>query len=451
MTSESTAYELIQRLGGGSFGVVHLAKTSTGTRFAIKTLEPSPSVQHAIGQGLLTYEELLKRFSKEVRYQRRVDHPNVVKILDFNINHTPPFFVMELAECTMKDELDKDRTLGGAPQGALFDILAGLEAIHAAGIFHRDLKPANVLKFRDPAGNIRYALSDFGLMSAPGADTTTLTATGVGGGTEYYAAPELITNLKRATAASDIYSFGVILHDIFGGGARRIPYTEVHLAGGLGQIALRCTKKNPLRRYQRISEIRAELYALLSTEPIVFASGAEKEIIALLESKAELSEEEWDRVFMLIEENQERPRENHNIFRAVTAAHLYHLKLNAPDLLSAFSIDFCEYIHDREGALDFSYCDVVADKLGTLFELGDTAIKASALLALMVLGASHNRWVVERRFIDLAGQDLPDAVAHKFVADAEILGIDLPRHISHIEWSISTSRAALHTAIQAGL
>ena len=64
----------------------------------------------------------------------------------------------------MADELILDRTLGGQPEKALFDILAGLEEVHTKGFVHRDLKPQNVLKFLDPLGESRYAISDFGLM-----------------------------------------------------------------------------------------------------------------------------------------------------------------------------------------------------------------------------------------------------------------------------------------------
>lgn len=447
--TESNRYTILKELGSGSFGKVHQAIDQNGEDVAIKTLEPSHGVLDAINKGFLTSDDLDKRFSKEIRHQRKIAHPNVVRILDANIDSQPPFFVMELADCTLKADLDNDRTLGGNPKDALFDILAGLEAIHKIGISHRDLKPLNVLKFPTEEGKFRYAISDFGLMSAAGGDTTTLTATGVGGGTVNYAAPELINNLKRATAASDIYSFGVILHDVFGGGAHRIPYTEVDLPGPLGAIASKCTKKLPIRRYQNIAELRADLYAVLSDEKIVFHSNAEEKIVELLDRLEELTEAEWDRIFLFIDGNQGHPYQNHLVFRAFRKTHFEDLRDNAPDLLSAFSLDFCEYIHHQRGRVDFSYCDVLSDKLSSLFESGDTAIKASTLLALLVLGTSHNRWVVERKFMEFAGAQLSDDVASKFLTDVETHQINLPDHIDHVERSISISRTNLHPMIQA--
>ncbi len=94
---------------------------------------------------------------------------------------------MPLADCTLEDELEADNTLGGDPRKALFDILAGLETLHSEGFVHRDLKPSNVLKFVSGSGDY-YALSDFGLISGANSDSSTLTGSNAGDGTENYAA-----------------------------------------------------------------------------------------------------------------------------------------------------------------------------------------------------------------------------------------------------------------------
>ena len=92
-------------------------------------------------------------------------------------------------------------------------------------------------------GDINYVISDFGLISGINGESSNLTGSNAQGGTENYAAPELIRNMKRATFSADIYSFGAILHDIFGQGINRIPYTELSLAGPIGQIIEKCTKR----------------------------------------------------------------------------------------------------------------------------------------------------------------------------------------------------------------
>ncbi|ACT47573.1 serine/threonine-protein kinase [Methylotenera mobilis] len=441
-------YTIIQELGSGSFGKVNLAIDEHGYQVAIKTLEPSPVLQQAVANGNVSMEDLVKRFSREVKYQSKIANPNVVRIVGHDISAIPPYFVMELADCTLQQELKKDRTLGSKPQQALFDILTGLEAIHEAGIFHRDLKPANVLKFTSADGGVRYSLSDFGLMTASLGETTTLTPSGAGGGTVNYAAPELINNLKRATAASDIYSFGVILFDIFGGGANRVPYTEVQLGGPIGKIASRCTKNLAARRYSSIADLRADLFDALSSEDVKFLSSAEQTVIELLENNDLLIEQQWDQVFVFIEDNQQNLAKCHQVFKAFRNNHLEQLKNEAPDLLGAFGSDFCNYIIEGEGGFNFEYCDVLSDKLMKLYELGDVALKSLVILSLLNLGASHNRWVVERRFMNLAGQELPENVANKIVMDVEILEFEFIRFMSHVERSINANSNSLHPILQ---
>lgn len=205
-------YKTIKEIGKGSFGVVELVADEKWQQRARKTFVPPnlPGVSD---------DDMRARFEREVRYQSEIDDPNVVRIHDFDLDVDPPWFVMDLADCSLADELRADRTLGGDPRKPLFDILAGLEAIHAKGYKHRDLKPANVLKFSAKDRTARYAISDFGLMSPASGQTSTLTASNMGGGTPLYRAPECAINFRRATVQSDVYSVGAILHDIFGGGA----------------------------------------------------------------------------------------------------------------------------------------------------------------------------------------------------------------------------------------
>jgi eukaryotic-like serine/threonine-protein kinase len=229
-------YRKICEIGRGSFGVVDQVIDVEGRMWARKTYA-APALQG------IDPATLRQRFDREVRYQSEITHPNVVRIHESNLAANPPWFVMELGKCSLADELAKGRTLGGDPKKPLFDILTGLEALHERGFKHRDLKPANVLKFTEPDGSARYAISDFGLIAHEAGLTSTLTASNMGGGTPLYRAPECAINFKRATIQADIYSVGAILHDIFGGGAARVPHTELSVPGLIGPIVQKCTKK----------------------------------------------------------------------------------------------------------------------------------------------------------------------------------------------------------------
>lgn len=437
------AYTVLNNLGRGAFGRVDLVRDVSGRTFAMKVFDPSPAIMNAVAAGAVSLNELKRRFASEATYQARAGHPNVVRVVDVNLTNDPPFFVMELAQATLAQDLAHDRTLGGSPNQALFDILAGLEGIHGQAIYHRDLKPQNILRLRNPDGTTKYALSDFGLIKVTTGDATTLTATGAQGGTERYAAPELISNFKRATARSDIFSFGVILFDIFVGQIPRVPYTEVQFGGAVGAVAAKCTKPLPARRYASIAELRADLYEALRNEAPQFGSQREEQIVALLRSDVVLSDLEWDHVFLLLEELQPDSRSLDLVLRAFTKRHLESLAVDAPDLLTAFADYYLGYVEQGRGNFDFDYCDVIADKLTWLFELGDVAVRARALLALLGLGVSHNRWFVERRFVLLAGPTLDAATAARVLMDVEVRGLNAVSDIEHLEWSISINRAAL--------
>lgn len=441
-------YKLIQELGRGSFGIVYLCEKS-GNQFALKSYEPSPSVVAAIQSGQVKDEELRRRFSSEAKYQSHIDQQNVVRVVDADMQANPPYFVMDLAVYSLAEELQIDPTIGGKPEKALFDVLAGLEAIHEQGIYHRDLKPANILKLKNKDGSFRYAISDFGLMKSTLGDSTTLTATGAQGGTQRYAAPELMMNFKRATVRSDIFSFGVILQDLFSPNSGRVPYTEVQIGGAVGKVASKCTKTVAVRRYGSVAELRAALYEALQSEPLKFGSTGEQNACELLESDSELTEQQWDQIFTLLEDEDVEEKSHRQILRLFTKDHLTWLAEHAPDLLAAYSGYFCDYLDDAEGALDFDYCDIAADKLGWLFELGDVAQRARTLISMMIVGASHNRWYVERKFFQLAGPALPEPVANRFITEVDVREIPFEKHIKQIEFSISSTRDALSPTLHA--
>ncbi len=106
---------------------------------------------------------------------------------------------MPVAETTLLDEmLAEDKIEENEFFQCFYDIMAGLEEIHSLGIYHRDLKPGNVLKF---AGY--YSIGDFGLMSLKQTGISTLTTAGMRKSSDFYTAPEITVDLRRACAQSD--------------------------------------------------------------------------------------------------------------------------------------------------------------------------------------------------------------------------------------------------------
>ena len=336
--------------------------------------------------------------------------------------------------------MNDDHTLGENLKVVLFDILTGLEVIHENGFIHRDLKPANILKFNND-GDIKYSISDFGLITSNHSESSTLTGTNAGGGTENYAAPELNGGFKRANFAADIYSFGAILHDIFGQKATRIPYTELNLSGEIGKIISKCTKRLPIKRYLSVAELREDLYAVLNTDELKFNSSNEEEVVNLLTSKTILNDKGWDKFFIFIDDCMNTKISCANAYKSITAEHIKSLQ-NSPELFNALGYNFCQYI--KGGTFNFDYCDILAIKAELFYEGDDLGLKADVAIALLELGISHNRWYVERKYMTMVNKNISDILANRIKLELEIQEVNFKDKMSDIECSISVSKDTLH-------
>jgi hypothetical protein len=150
-----------------------------------------------------------KRFSRELRLGRPIQHRNVCRIFDIGEADGHRFLTMELARGgSLRDELRRTRALDRPIADRLADVRAaieGLAAIHATGVVHRDFKPDNLLRMEDG----RLVISDFGLATdaanAPGATVLI--------GTPHYMAPEVLAG-EPATSRSDVWALGVVIHEI---------------------------------------------------------------------------------------------------------------------------------------------------------------------------------------------------------------------------------------------
>jgi serine/threonine protein kinase len=198
-------YELTEEIAEGGMGTVYKGRhQEKGQIVAIKV----------VPANMANNETLLKRFENEFKAANRLDHPNIVRALEFGVLMGRPFLVMEFVEGeSLGQRIERD---GRMPESEAIGIIAlaaqGLYHAHKHGMVHRDVKPDNIMV--TPDGQVK--LADLGLVKEIVNDVN-LTRTGRGLGTPHFMAPEQFRNAKNADVRCDIYSLGATLYQMVTG------------------------------------------------------------------------------------------------------------------------------------------------------------------------------------------------------------------------------------------
>lgn len=233
----------IEPLGAGSFGLVekinlYNKKMHKCGLYARKILRPDA-----------TDPELFARFEREVRYQTECLHTNVVQIFICNLQASPPWFVMELAETSLHHEIAEGNLSNKDKITIVKMVLSSVDWIHKQGYLHRDIKPLNVLKF----SNGVYKISDFGLAKNVSPDANTQLLTKIG---QYPATPKYFDHgvfLNGYSRQSDIFSLGVLIEDLN--------------IIGCDDIVNRCTHRQLNKRFLTVEQIIAAIEDLERERP----------------------------------------------------------------------------------------------------------------------------------------------------------------------------------------
>jgi|SRR5215213_11457867 len=239
-------YQNIALLGAGSMGEVYRARReSDGAEVAVKYLRS------------LDYDTR-QRFKREAEnYLRQQGCPYIVNILDHNFTAERPYIVLEYCGAgSARSNISKFRWQPDKMAALLTHVAAGIEAIHLTGGFHRDIKPDNLLLTTDALGHLVMKVSDFGLARLPwGFAGSMLTRTP--GGTPEYIAPEVLRG-GQYSAAADIFSFGVTIHELFTGVRPAAGSTDLSCPYTLRPLVQQMIATDPTCR-PNIQVVRSEL------------------------------------------------------------------------------------------------------------------------------------------------------------------------------------------------
>ena len=252
-------YEVIEKIGEGGMASVYKGRqVSLDRPVAIKVLS----------KKLMDRNDVLERFNRESVIIARLNHPNIIRVIDRGI--TPkgmPYFVMEYVEGTDLAQAIREGNLDtNGKLELIIQMCKALSYAHKNGVIHRDIKPSNVLV--DANGNA--LVLDFGIAKFldRGEGNGNRTRSEVIMGTPQYMSPEQHTATNRVTAASDLYSLGVVMYELFTGvkplGHFRAP-SEIDptITQPLEDVILGCLETDPGDRLASADEIKSRLLKIL--------------------------------------------------------------------------------------------------------------------------------------------------------------------------------------------
>jgi tetratricopeptide (TPR) repeat protein len=261
----ASRYEILDELARGGMGIVYRARDRLlGRAVALKFLP----------EEMARDETNALFFRREARAAAALSHPGIVTIFDIGTYRGREFIAMELLEGKQLEALIRE-------QGKL-SVLDGLEMAEAAvaavayahehGIVHRDIKPANLMRLKNGA----IKVMDFGLAKSTGKTTMAGGHPTIIAGTPAYMPPEQYRGITDAR--SDVFAMGATMYEMFTG---VLPGTETETVATaasfptvrereplvperLSQLIMRCMERDPARRPQSMSEVGAELSAMLA-------------------------------------------------------------------------------------------------------------------------------------------------------------------------------------------
>jgi tRNA A-37 threonylcarbamoyl transferase component Bud32 len=253
LATKFAGLEILELLGQGGMGAVYKARQTKLDRLvAVKVLPPEWGKDPAFAE----------RFAREAKALARLNHPHVVAVHDFGESDGLFYLVMEyvdganLRNILANGGLEPQEALAIVPQ-----ICDALQYAHEEGIVHRDIKPENILL----DSKVRVKIADFGLAKLTNRPRATFTLTGSQQimGTLDYMAPEQRIRPQEVDHRADIYSLGVVFYEMLTGelplGRFGPPSQKPGVDVRLDRIVFRALEREPQQRYQRISEVKADL------------------------------------------------------------------------------------------------------------------------------------------------------------------------------------------------
>lgn len=271
MASNFLHYEIKRKLGEGGMGIVYLAHDTRLNRDVALKFLPKHIAKDQSKHG---------RFRVEAQAAAVLNHPNIAQVYAIEEANGELCIVLEYVDGEELKGIVKENKLStGEKRKIAEEIAKGIKVAHDKGIIHRDIKSRNIMI----NSSNRVKIMDFGLARLEGSDSSITKDTTAG--TTAYMSPEQLHG-NEADHRSDIWSYGVVLYELFTG---KLPFEGMHEAAimysiteeepspinsemydipeSIRQVINRCLEKRPEDRYQKISEVLDDLRGKSESEP----------------------------------------------------------------------------------------------------------------------------------------------------------------------------------------
>jgi serine/threonine protein kinase len=319
----------------------------------------------------------------------KLDHPRIVKVVSSRLSSAPLWYVMPLYKRSLAQELPG---IVGDDQRikTIFDaILEGMQYAHEQGIVHRDLKPGNVLLNSDDD----VVISDFGLGRALDSLSTRVTLTGTVFGTPGYVAPEQAADAKRADARSDVFALGRILYELYTGDNPSAIQDVSRLPPGVALIVERCTRTDPVRRFQDAAELRTAFKNLWVVVDRESDEGSVRALLAKATAQGNLSSDELEEIAGCLDRERDDPDLMHEFCVGLPEKVIGALWELNPHLVRHVVAVFGEQVASQ--GWGFDYVDTLGSAcLKICRAVDDPHVRAGIAHAIVEVSVSHNRWRV---------------------------------------------------------
>lgn len=242
-------YVLTGKIGQGGIAEIYRGRqVSLGRDVAIKILSSK----------LSSDADIVRRFERESMVIARLNHPNIVHVIDRGVSGGRYYFVMELVDGTsLREVIDSQQIPMKIKLEMIIQVCKALDYAHKNGVIHRDIKPANILI--DRHGNARVA--DFGIAQIVASAESDVTSSDVVMGTLAYMSPEQRLSSTNVDQTTDVYATGVIIYEILCGqkplGHFKLPSEHIpNINRAFDTIIQRCLAQSPRDRYKTAVELK---------------------------------------------------------------------------------------------------------------------------------------------------------------------------------------------------